>query len=45
MIWFGTLSLDGTKIYANASKQKTFTEEWLEEKIREYLKRSEEEDE
>jgi transposase len=45
MIWFHTLSIDGTKIYANASKQETFTQEWLEKKIREFLKKSEEEDE
>jgi transposase len=33
LISFGTVSLDGTKIYANASKDKNNSIEWLDKKI------------
>jgi transposase len=42
---FGTCSLDGTKLYANASQENNYTVSRLEEKIREYIKQAEDVDE
>lgn len=38
---FGTVSLDGTKIYANANKQKNETRDALETKIRDLIEQAE----
>lgn len=42
---FGTCSLDGTKLYANASKENNYTVSRLKEKIRGYIKQAEDIDE
>lgn len=45
LIRFGICSIDGTKIYANASKEKNITEESLTKKIKGFLKQADEIDE
>jgi len=42
---FGTCSLDGTKLYANASKENNYTTSRLKEKIRGYIKQAKDIDE
>lgn len=37
VVWFWTVSLDGTKIYANAGKSNNYTEDWLEKSIEKLL--------
>jgi len=41
LVSFGTVSLDGTKIYANANKEKNETRDALEEKIRGLIQEAE----
>jgi transposase len=45
VIGFWTVSLDGTKLYANASKENNYTEDWLDKMIERLLKEAEEIDE
>ena len=45
VVWFWTVSLDGTKIYANASKENNYTEDWLDKMIEKLLKEAQELDE
>jgi len=45
VIGFWTVSLDGTKLYANASKENNYTEDWLDKMIEKLLKEAEEIDE
>jgi len=45
LISFWTVSLDGTKIYANASKLKNYTIEWLDKKIKSFFDQADEIDE
>lgn len=45
LISFWTVSLDGTKIYANASKLKNHTIEWLDKKIKNFFDQADEIDE
>lgn len=45
VIGFGTVSLDGTKIYANASKENNHTEDWLDKTIEKLLREAQEIDE
>jgi len=37
VVWFWTVSLDGTKIYANACISNNYTEDWLEKTIEKLL--------
>lgn len=45
VVWFWTVSLDGTKIYASASKERNYTEDWLDKMIENLLKEAQELDE
>lgn len=42
LLKFGTVFLDGTKIYADASKSKNYTIEWIDETMRKLLRKAEE---
>jgi transposase len=45
VVWFWTVSLDGTKIYANAGVSNNHTEDWLDKMIDKLLKEAQELDE